>query len=86
MTSPSHALPGNLALQVFAEQSGGRVFNASNDVTTAIAQAAADAEVYYTLSFNAHSADEPDEYHTLQVKVDRPGIKIRTRVGYYAQP
>jgi VWFA-related protein len=86
VTSPSHALPGNLALQVFAEQSGGRVFNASNDVTTAIAQAAADAEVYYTLSFNAHSADEPDEYHTLQVKVDRPGIKIRTRVGYYAQP
>jgi len=70
---------------VFAEQSGGRVFNASSDVTTAIAQAA-DAEVYYTLSFKAQLGDEPDEYHTLQVKVDRPGIKIRTRVGYYAQP
>ena len=27
-----------------------------------------------------------DEYHTLEVKVDKPGLTARTRTGYYAQP
>jgi VWFA-related protein len=77
---------GNLALQVLAAQSGGRVMNANNDVTKEIAECLKDANAFYTLSFDSPPADHPDEYHTLEVKVDKPGVKARTRTGYYAQP
>ena len=86
ITSPSQALPGDLALQVLAVQSGGRVFNSSNDLAGAIANSAADANTFYVLSFNTARADRPDEYHSLGVTVDKPGTAARTRTGYYAQP
>lgn len=83
--SPSNVLPGNLGLPVLAVQSGGRVFNTSNDLETAIADCVADASVYYVLSFDSLPADQPDEYHALQVTVDKPGLRARTRTGYYDQ-
>lgn len=86
ITSPSRALPGDLGLQVLAVQSGGRVFNSTNDLTGAIATAAADANAFYVLSFEAARADRPDEYHSLSVTVGKPGTTARTRTGYYAQP
>jgi VWFA-related protein len=77
---------GNLALQVLAVQSGGRVMNTNNDIAKEIAECLKDANAFYTLSFDSPPADRPDEYHTLDVKVDKPGVKVRTRTGYYAQP
>ena len=86
ITSPSRALPGDLGLQVLTVQSGGRVFNSSNDLTAAIANCAADANAFYTLSFESAKADHADEYHSLSVTVNKPGTTARTRTGYYAQP
>jgi len=86
VTSPGQVLPGNLGLQVLVVQSGGRVFNGSNDLTAAIANCAADANAFYVLSFDVARADQPDEYHSLRVTVDKPGTEARTRTGYYAQP
>ena len=85
VTSPSRTLPGNLGLQVLAVQTGGRVFASTNDLTAAIADCAADADAFYVLSFEAARADQANEYHALAVTVDKPGIKARTRTGYYAQ-
>ncbi len=84
--SPSRALPANLGLQVLAVQSGGLVFNTTNDLTSAIANCVADADAFYVLSFNTPPADGPNEYHAIEVTVDKPGITARTRTGYYAQP
>jgi VWFA-related protein len=86
ITSPSRALPGDLGLQVLAVQSGGRVFNTTNDLTAAIADCAADANAFYVVSFEAARARRGEEYHSLGVTVDKPGITVRTRTGYYAQP
>jgi VWFA-related protein len=86
VTSPSQALPGDVALQVLAVQSGGRVFNGTNDLESELADCVADAAAFYVLSFNARRPDKPDEYHSLAVTVDKPGITVRTRTGYYAQP
>jgi len=77
---------GDLALQVLASQSGGRVLNSSNDVASLIASCLSDAKAFYTISFESPKADHPDEYHSVQVKVDKPGLTARTRTGYYAQP
>ncbi len=77
---------GNLALQVLATQSGGLVLNSSNDFQKLMLTPLTDAKAFYTLSFDAPPADHADEYHSLEVKVDKPGLTARTRTGYYAQP
>jgi VWFA-related protein len=80
------ALFGNLALQVLATQSGGRVLNSSNDIADQISTCIADANSFYILSFDAPAADGPNEFHALEVKIGKPGLKARTRTLYYAQP
>ena len=77
---------GDLALQVLAAQSGGRVLNSNNDVTGEIAACVADANAFYVLSFDGLPGDGPNEYHALEIKIAKPGLKARTRSGYYAQP
>jgi len=77
---------GDLALPVLATQSGGKVMNSSNDLAHLIASCLADAKAYYTLAFEYPPADHPNEYHAVDVKVDKPGLNARTRTGYYAQP
>jgi len=77
---------GDLALQVLATQSGGRVLNSSNDLAGEIATCVADANSFYVLNFEGLPGDGPNEYHALEVKVGKPGLTARTRSGYYAQP
>ncbi len=77
---------GNLGLQVIAEQSGGRVFEYNNDVAGEIETSIADTSAFYVLTFDGLPGDGPNEYHALEVKIDKPGLKARTRSGYYAQP
>jgi VWFA-related protein len=86
VTSARKVTYGNLALQVLATQSGGRVLNSNNNISSEIADCVRDYKAFYTISFEAPPADHPDEYHTLEVKVDKPGLTARTRTGYYAQP
>jgi VWFA-related protein len=80
------AQTGNLALEVLAHQSGGLVLNSSNAVAREIATCIADANAFYVLSFDGLAGDGPNEYHALEIKIDRPGAAARTRSGYYAQP
>jgi VWFA-related protein len=84
--SAKDAQVGNLALQVLAFQSGGRVLNSNNDVTAEIETCVRDANTYYILSFAPASADGPNDYHTIQVKIDSPKLKAQTLAGYYAKP
>jgi len=84
--SPKQVQLGNLALQVFAVQSGGLVLNSSNDVAAEIARCVADANAYYVVTFDGLPGDGPNEYHALEVKLGKPGLTARARSGYYAQP
>jgi VWFA-related protein len=77
---------GNLALQVLAEQSGGKVFFGSNDLPAEIERCLSDLKSWYVLTFASLPGDGPNEYHALDVKIDKPGVLARTRAGYYAQP
>jgi VWFA-related protein len=85
VTSVGKVQNGNLGLQVLATQSGGRVLTSSNDIAKAIATCLADTNAFYTVSFDSVPADHPNEYHNLQIKIDKPGLTARTRTGYYAQ-
>jgi VWFA-related protein len=85
VTKPYRVNVGNLSLQVLAVQSGGLVLNSSNDISAMLEQAFRDAGAWYEISFQPASA-EPNEYHQIDVRVDKPGLIARTRTGYYAQP
>ena len=86
VSKPSQVSVGNLGLQVIAAQSGGLVLNSSNDTSMLLQQAFADADAWYELSFEPAKAERPNEYHSIEVRVDKPGLIARTRQGYYAQP
>jgi hypothetical protein len=77
---------GEGASKVIATQTGGRVFTSDTDLRDAIASCIADANAYYILTLPAARADYTNEYYSLQVTVDKPGVTTRTRTGYYAQP
>jgi VWFA-related protein len=76
----------NLGLKVLAVQSGGLVLPPSNDVAGALDTCVRDAGAYYSVSFEPPPADGPDEYHKLDVRLDKPGLVARTNTGYYDEP
>ncbi len=84
--TPRQADTGNLALKVLVTQSGGRILEPSNDLVEQIDSCMADANVFYTLSFDSPRAEHTDEYHDLEVQVSQPGLAVRTNTGYYDQP
>jgi VWFA-related protein len=77
---------GNLALKVLATQSGGRILGPDNDLAGQIDSCIAEANAFYTLSFNPPPANHADEYHDLKVLLAKPGLTARTNTGYYNQP
>jgi hypothetical protein len=43
-----------------------------------------DGSTYYTLAYYPENKDWNGKFRKIHVKVDRPGIKLRYRLGYYA--
>jgi len=81
-----HVDMGDLYLPVLVIQTGGQNLTGSNDLSSQIERCVTDAKTYYVLTYNPPPAAHADEYHSIEVKVDRPGLKARTRTGYYSQP
>jgi VWFA-related protein len=77
---------GDMALQVLALHSGGRVLDPSNDVKAQIDSCVAEIGEYYTIAFMPPPATKADEYHDLKVVVHKPGVTVRTNTGYYNEP
>jgi VWFA-related protein len=75
----------SLGPQALAHQSGGQVLIGAKNITGGIATCMADAQSYYELTFDSAPAAQFGEYHSLQVKVDKPGVTVRTNTVYYAE-
>jgi hypothetical protein len=71
-------------MQVVAENTGGRVFENTNDIRGAIRSAIDDAEIVYTLGFYPSAGAMDGKFHALKVQVKRPGAETRFRRGYLA--
>jgi VWFA-related protein len=84
VTKPSQTALGDLSLQVLAIHSGGLVLSSSG-IAEMMQRCLKDAQNAYELTFVAPPNEKPLEYHTLEVKVDRPGATARTTAGYYSQ-
>ncbi|MGC1618006.1 MAG: VWA domain-containing protein [Candidatus Acidiferrum sp.] len=72
------------AMQKMAEETGGRAFVNTNDLTGAIRDAVEDSAVTYSLGFYIHSDSLDGKFHELKVKVKRSGLDVRYPKGYFA--
>ena len=71
-------------MRELAEGTGGEAFYNTNGLTGAMQRAAADGENYYTLLYTPPPGAKPGEFRPVQVKVNRPGLHLAYRRGYYA--
>ncbi len=71
-------------MNTLAALTGGRAFYHDNGIDASILKAIEDAEVTYTLGFYPPDDALDDRFHKLTVKVDRKGLEVRSRSGYFA--
>jgi VWFA-related protein len=83
---PKRADYGYLLLQVLAIQTGGQALYASNNLSSLISKSFGETKSYYVLTFNPPPAAHPSEFNNIEVQVDKPGVKVRTRTVYYSSP
>ncbi|MFZ0884907.1 MAG: VWA domain-containing protein [Candidatus Acidiferrales bacterium] len=86
VTKPSQVVPGNIALQVLALQSGGEVLDFNNDMAALLQKCISNSAPYYEISFVPQASERSNEYHQIEIKIAKGGLTARTRQGYYAQP
>jgi VWFA-related protein len=85
VSAPKDAEYPNLALQVLAEHSGGQVLVNGPVILGGLNTAVRDASASYELTFEAAPGDHPNEYHAIEVRVNRPNVIVRTTKSYYAR-
>ena len=70
-------------LYALAEGTGGFVIVNTNDFKKGLDKIAADMDDYYILGYVPLNAAHDGSYHKIKVKVDRHGVEIRARNGYF---
>jgi VWFA-related protein len=74
-------------LEVAATATGGTYQSVFRDskIENAIDQIGGELNSQYMLSYRPTGSDSPG-YHQIKITVDRPGVKVRTRPGYFLEP
>jgi VWFA-related protein len=70
-------------LAYLSQQTGGFLIKNSNDLTGGIRRVVEDQKGYYLLGYRPDDATFDRRYHRISVKVKRPGLKVRTRTGFF---
>lgn len=70
--------------EAFTYFTGGQLYSFSNQrgLEDAVTDIGKNLNSQYILSYNLSNKEEPG-FHNIRVEVDRPGLKVRTRVGYW---
>jgi len=84
MPAQASAPIGIDTMQKLADETGGRAFVNTNDLTGAIRDAVEDSAVTYTLGFYVDSDSLDGKFHELKVQVRRSGLNLRYPKGYFA--
>jgi VWFA-related protein len=66
-----------------AEDTGGKAFYNTNDLTGAVNSAIEDGSNYYTLTYISNQRQTDGDFRKIQFKLDRPGSSLAYRHGYY---
>jgi VWFA-related protein len=73
----------NDSLYTFAESTGGRVIANTNDPESHVAETFRESNSYYFIGFRASVDSGRKGLRKIEVKVNRPGVQVHTRSGYY---
>ncbi len=75
---------GNYQFNRLAMATGGRTLYGRNDVNAEIGTAIQDGANFYTLTYRpTNTSNDTQKFRKIVVTIDRPGLKVITREGYY---
>jgi VWFA-related protein len=74
------------ALSRLAKETGGILVRNTNDLGRGFDSIANDLRSYYALSYAPTKVDFDGSFRTIEVRVTRRDVEVRTRKGYYAVP
>ena len=76
---------GNNILAKYAHATGGDIFYGSSrgDLEGLYPRVSEQARNQYTLAYSAAKTDRSQPYHAIEVRVERPGLSMLARDGYY---
>src|SRR5262245_32278703 len=69
-------------LTYLARETGGVAFINNNDLNYGIRRALKDQQSYYLIGFDPEDEKFDRKYHSIRLKVNRPGLQTRTRAGF----
>ena len=71
-------------MATLSTDTGGKAFFDSNDFAPAFAQVERDTSAYYAIGFHSANTARDGRYRKLTIKINRAGVKLEYRPGYYA--
>lgn len=71
-------------MQQMADATGGRAFLNTNGLKEAVEKAIDSGSNYYTIAYTPTNRKWNGDYRKIQVKLDRPGVTLAYRRGYFA--
>src|SRR6202012_1275169 len=71
-------------LTTLSGDTGGKAFLDSNDLGLVFDRVQKDTSVYYVLGYKSSNALRDGKYRRIQVKINRSGLNLEFRKGYYA--
>jgi VWFA-related protein len=84
----TNSMNANFATQevmaTLSSDTGGKAFFDSNDFSPAFARVQCDTSAYYAIGFHSSNSARDGRYRKLTIRINRPGVKLEYRPGYYA--
>jgi VWFA-related protein len=79
-----NSITSQMTMEEMAWETGGRAFVNRNDVHNGVAMALQDNSASYTIGYYPDNKKWDQKYRTISVKVNRAGVEVRHRHGYFA--
>ncbi|HTQ57638.1 MAG TPA: VWA domain-containing protein [Bryobacteraceae bacterium] len=77
---------GQEALRELAERTGGFLIANTNNTEKLMAHVMEDVDTHYEIAYPPASNNYDGHFRKIEVKLDRPGLRVQTRDGYFAVP
>ncbi len=82
--SMSDRFPAQTAMKSMSERTGGKTFYNRNDIDLGVRTSIDDGSTYYSMQYYPENRDWDGKFRKIEVKLNRPGVTLQYRRGYYA--
>ena len=77
---------GKNGLRYLAQRTGGLFVASTNDISSAVGEVLDDQRGYYLIGYKPAGETFDRKFHRIEVKVKRPGLRVRSRAGFHGVP